>query len=92
MGMGAGWECIGGVFPYPSSFVHAESRQEQKFKHVNAFEQQPFVFQARTDNDQLVCIKFVNRYGTEVHKWCAKEGFTSELLESSPGCSMEGGS
>ena len=71
------------VFPYPRSFLHAKSREERKFKYVKAFEEKPFVFTARTDdNDQIVCIKFLRRYGTEVHKWCAKEGFAPKLLDS----------
>ena len=70
------------AFPYPRSFVHAETREERKFEYVKAFEEKPFVFKARTDNDQLVCIKFVRRYGTKVYKWCVKKGFAPELLES----------
>jgi serine/threonine protein kinase len=37
------------------------------------------LFKGKTDT-KPVCIKFVQRYGKDVHLWCAEQGFAPKLL------------
>lgn len=38
------------------------------------------LFKGKTAADKQICIKFVRRYGQDVHLWCAKEGFAPHLI------------
>jgi hypothetical protein len=35
---------------------------------------------AKTQDGNCICIKFVHRYGRDVHIWCAEKGFAPNLI------------
>jgi serine/threonine protein kinase len=83
------------ICPYPTSFVPLGSADNQRvrFTYEGRVEERTFFFQGKLCNDAdadklgRICIKFVQAYGSEVHKWCATEGFAPALIanEKLPG-------
>ncbi|TFK34770.1 hypothetical protein BDQ12DRAFT_612898 [Crucibulum laeve] len=68
-------------FPYPTSFTENHTSITIKFKYLKPLQKSPrcVTFLAQTDDNSLVVVKFVDRYGREVHEFLAKEGYAPKL-------------
>ncbi|KAF9002685.1 hypothetical protein BDQ17DRAFT_1356689 [Cyathus striatus] len=75
------------VFPYPTSFTPLTSEKSLSFSYLSELEGRQFLFKGQTENGRSICIKFVRRYGKDVHEWCVRQGFAPELIafETLPG-------
>jgi hypothetical protein len=72
-------------FPYPNSFVPYGPGDNRAiyFTYVGKVEGRRFLFRGKLrddDDDRHICIKFVQAYGTDVHMWCADQGFAPKLI------------
>jgi hypothetical protein len=67
---------ISRMFPYPTTF----QGQSPSFVYDAQMEQRHLFFSGRMEGDRRICIKFIRRYGDNVHAWCANEGFAPKLI------------
>lgn len=73
------------VFPYQTTFTSPLGQVE--FSYTGIEEGNSLIFTGKTDKKDRIWIKFVQRYGKEVHDWCSQQGFAPKLLglETLPG-------
>ena len=72
-------------FPYPTSFVSHGPGDKQRihFTYEANVEGRTFLYRGKLRNgvdDRYICIKFVQKYGVDVHRWCADNGFAPQLI------------
>ena len=75
-------QCTSRIFPYPATFTPFGANEPSSFTYEGELEKRTFLFKGRTNLGQSICIKFVHRYGEDVHKWCAEHGFAPKLIGS----------
>jgi hypothetical protein len=71
------------IFPYPVAFTHygCADNKQTRFTYEATVEGRALLFRGKMMNDDRhICIKFVRRYGKDVHLWCANEGFAPRLI------------
>jgi hypothetical protein len=73
-------QTVAPVFPYQGSFKSLEDGEWESFTYEGEMRGRKLLFKARTSKGALVCVKFVRRYGKEVHAWCAGKGFAPKLM------------
>ena len=72
-------------FPYPTSFVSHGPGDKQRFNFTYEanMEGRTFLYRGKvcdSVDDKYICIKFVQQYGVDVHRWCASKGFAPQLI------------
>lgn len=72
-------EVIHSIFPYKTGFTHLVDGQLVPFSYDKERTDGRFLFNGKSDCG-LVCIKFIPRYGKDVHDWCAKQLIAPKLL------------
>ena len=76
------------IYPYPASFTcYGRDGEEMDFMYNAELEQRALLFRGKTAHKQI-CIKFVRKYGKDVHIWCADKGFAPRLIAY---CALAGG-
>jgi RIO1 family len=75
------------VPPYPAMFTPYGGHGQHPFDYEAEIAGRSLLFKARTKDGKPICIKFVRRYGKDVHLWCAAKGFAPKLIayEALPG-------
>jgi len=70
-----------------ASFRSLESGEWHSFTYEEEMEGRKLLFSGRKQDGERICIKFVRRYGKEVHIWCAGKGIAPKLMgfEALPG-------
>lgn len=71
------------LFPYPTTFIPllGPSKGEQvEFSYTKDVGDNTLIFTGQTKNMGQIWIKFVRRYGKEVHQWCLERGLAPKLL------------
>jgi serine/threonine protein kinase len=73
-------------FPSINNYYDKVQKIGVLFKYVHALEEDPacVTFLARTDSSKNVVIKFVDRYGFQVHKFLAEHQYAPQLLYYGP--------
>jgi hypothetical protein len=72
--------CLSVMYPYPVAFTPYGYHEEQKsFTYDAELEQRNLLFKGKAAHEQI-CIKFVRKYGKDVHIWCADKGFAPRLI------------
>ena len=62
------------------SFRSLESGEWHSFTYEEEMEGGKLLFSGRKQAGEWICIKFVRRYGKEVHIWCAGKGIAPKLM------------
>ncbi|KAF8623896.1 hypothetical protein AX17_007263 [Amanita inopinata Kibby_2008] len=78
----------GPFFPHPASFHNLHENRDSSLTCAGKLGDHDFLFEGWIDKEKTpVCIKFVHRYGVDVHRWCAGKGIAPELIgfEKLPG-------
>jgi len=75
------------IYPLVASFRSLESGERHSFVYEKEMEGRKLLFRGRKQDGERICIKFVRRYGKEVHIWCAGKGIAPKLMgfEALPG-------
>jgi hypothetical protein len=75
------------IFPHPTTFTCKDGGKRSSFTYDVEMAERPLLFKGKTRDNKSICIKFVRRYGEDVHSWCAAKGFAPRILayESLPG-------
>ena len=69
------------IFPHPAAFTYLVGDSQGLFEYEEEFKGRSLLFTAKMKNgNENICIKFVRRYGKDVHMWCAAEGFAPRLI------------
>jgi hypothetical protein len=68
------------IYSYPTSFTSLESQERETFSFGEEMEGRKLFFKGKTSKGKPICVKFVRRYGKEVHEWCAGKGLAPKLL------------
>ncbi|TFK31382.1 hypothetical protein BDQ12DRAFT_694237, partial [Crucibulum laeve] len=73
-------------FPYPTSFTEKMTTISVDFKYLKPLQDDArcVTFLAETEDNSLVVVKFVDRYGREVHEFLAEEGHAPRLRYCGP--------
>ena len=66
-----------GQYPYPCSYTHLGL--EYQFTYTGQLDETKLLYSAKTTDNKVICIKFVRRYSTDAHEYCATKGFAPEL-------------
>ncbi|KAF9442762.1 hypothetical protein P691DRAFT_798029 [Macrolepiota fuliginosa MF-IS2] len=78
----------GPYFPYPASFKNIRDNTVTSLTYKGNLRGRDLIFEGSINEGRKpVCIKFVRRYGDDVHRWCAGKGIAPDLLgfEKLPG-------
>ena len=68
-------------FPYPTSFHGLQDNIVSSLTYERNLAGRRLVFKGSIDEEKKpICIKFVRRYGVEVHRWYAGRGMAPELF------------
>ena len=72
---------ISRIFPYPTTFTPYGSTGNAKksFTYCEEMKGRHLLFHGMVGTSR-VCIKFVHRYGANVHAWCAERAFAPKLI------------
>ena len=68
------------IYPHPRAFIHRASGKLQVFTYETIMNGRSFLFTGKTAENKNICIKFVRRYGLDVHLWFARKGYAPELI------------
>ncbi|KAF8881339.1 hypothetical protein BD779DRAFT_1675478 [Infundibulicybe gibba] len=75
--------------PYKTEFTHLKDGQLVSFSYESERAGESLIYfgQMEGSHSGRICIKFVRRYGRDVHVWCASQYFAPKLLgfETLPG-------
>jgi len=74
------------IFPHKTTFYHLNDGQLVTFSYGEERDDGRLLFNGETERGPI-CIKFVRRYGKDVHVWCTTQKFAPRLLgfEALPG-------
>ncbi|KAG5634798.1 hypothetical protein H0H81_000750 [Sphagnurus paluster] len=71
----------GPYVPHPTSFNNLSTNATSTLNYKGNLAGRVLVFKGSIDKgEKPVCIKFVRRYGADVHRWCTGKGIAPELL------------
>jgi hypothetical protein len=75
------------IFPHPATFTPYGGHGQHSFVYEAKIAGRRLLFKAKTKDGNRICVKFVRRYGKDVHIWCAARGFAPDLIayEGLPG-------
>ncbi len=75
------------VYPHPTEFSRHESGERLSFTYEAEMDERSLLFKGKAMDNKRICIKFVRRYGKDVHLWFARRGSAPELIafETLPG-------
>ena len=68
------------MYPHPTTYKAVSESTQQHLKYLSLMAGGNLLFECQLGDSRRVCVKFVRRYGQEVHKFCAKEDFVPKLL------------
>jgi len=71
------------IFPYPTLFTPLSGRSDRglhSFIYEGEMAGRKLLFKAKMQDGTGICVKFVRRYGEDVHMWCAAKGFAPKLI------------
>ena len=69
------------IFPHPTAFTIDGGETRESFTYEGEMNERSLLFVCKiADRDKRICIKFVRRYGKDVHIWCADRGFAPKLI------------
>jgi len=77
------------IFPYPTSFTSETSGLSTDFIYHSLVKSGKLIFRGEiSDTHEKICIKFVQRYSAQVHRFCASINCAPKLLAAEP---LDGG-
>ena len=65
--------------PDPRAYHSLETRTKVHFEYLQQIHEKKLLFIGKTDNEQRICIKFVDQYSRAVHEKCAEMGIALKL-------------
>jgi hypothetical protein len=74
-------------FPHQATFTPSGGHGQRSLIYEAELAGRSLLFKAKTGDGDRICVKFVRRYGEDVHNWCAAKGFAPKLIayEELPG-------
>ena len=75
------------IFPQTATFTPYGGHGRNSFIYEAELAGRRLLFKAKTEGGHRICVKFVRRYGKDVHIWFAKKGLAPKLIayEELPG-------
>ena len=79
-------EPVDRLYPHPTRFHDLRTKLPSLLVYNTPLADRKLLFTAEA-NKEPICVKFVQRYGDQVHAWCAEQGFAPALIavETLPG-------
>lgn len=68
------------IYPHPEACIHYKSGKKLPFTYEAVMNERSLLFIGKTAENKCICIKFVRRYGLDVHLWFARKQHAPELV------------